>query len=292
MEGNLEHLTELSEDIKDSTDKLLEITSDSFWSQSNLINVGVSLLKGILIFVVGYLLIRYALKLINHILKKGGATKSAIYYIEIIFKFLGYFFVIVIAANTMGFQTNSLITLVASLGLSIALALRGSLTALASGIMIVLTRLIKAGDRVFIEGTEDLLVVEEIRLFNTIFKNRKNITVVLPNEKIMQNKVENLSKTEYVYTDVKIGIPLKDDIEKARQIIKTCLDNNDRVLKGHDYIIGVSGTSDSCIDILVSAPVVPEDYIIMQFELREVIMNKLKENGIMKPVLQREIRLL
>lgn len=285
-------LEQVNQNIESATETLEQITTPGFWTTFSIQEFAMNILTGAVILVIGYIIIQNILKVFRRILQRSGATRSGIYYIETIIKFLAYFVLITITANSLGFQTGSLVALVASFGLAIALALRGSLTDLASGIMIVITRPIKVGDRVYLEGIDDFLEVKEIKLFNTLLLNRKNMIIVVPNERIMQNKVENLSKNDYVYTDIIVGVAYKSDIDNVKSIITKTLDKHEKVLSDHKYIIGIENLNQSSIELLVSAPVMPKDYFIMQLKLREVIFEALKENNISIPFPQTEVRIL
>lgn len=255
-------------------------------------NIVFIILKTCAIILIGAFIIKYIIKFLKRVTQKVGFTQSSIYYLEIIAKFLLYFILITIAANSIGLNTGSLVALVASLGLAIALALRGSLTDLASGLMIVITNPIKIGDRVYLEGIEEYLQVVEIKLFNTYLINRRNTIVIVPNVRIMQQKVENLSKRPYVYTDVEISVAYNANINLVKTIIENTLDKQEYLLVNEKYIIGISKLNQSSIDLLISVPVRAHDYFVKQLVLREEIYKALREREIFIPFPQTEVRIL
>lgn len=275
------------------TQEILEqISEPSFWSRLNAYEILKMVITVVLIYAIGSLVIKLLSKIINRLLTRSGVSKSAVYYIDTIIKFMLYFVLITITANSVGIQTGSLVALVASLGLAIALALRGSLTDLASGIMIIITRTIIVGDRVFVEGYDDYLEVVSIRLFNTQLRSRKNIILTVPNEYIMQKRVENLKREEYVLADVEIGVDYHADTDRVKGIIRQVLEDNPKVLNNKPHILGIKNLADSEVVYLVSAPVMAVDYFIIQLELREEIFNALKANGISIPFPQREVKII
>ncbi len=288
----MNQINEITDNIETATDKLEQITSPNFWSKFDFSDFAMSILITAIILIVGYLIIRYVLKLVRHMLQKNEALKSGVNYIEAVLKFVLYFLLITIAANTLGIQTNSLVALVASLGLALSLALKDSLTNLASGIMIILNKPMQAGDKVYIEGIDDLMEVVDIRLFNTFFTTWRNVVISLPNDKIIRSKIVNLSKKEYIYTDIKIVLEFKTDLSKAKEIVRDCLNSNEKVLKTPDPVIGVINYNDNGIELLVSFPAFLNDSFSARRELMEAIFNALSENGINIPFTQREIRIL
>ncbi len=288
----MNQINEITDNIETAADKLEQITSPNFWSKFDFSDFAMSILITAIILVVGYLIIRYVLKLVRHMLQKNEALKSGVNYIEAVVKFVLYFLLITIAANTLGIQTNSLVALVASLGLALSLALKDSLTNLASGIMIILNKPMEIGDKVYIEGINDLLEVVDIRLFNTFFITWRNVVISLPNDKIIRSKIENLSKKEYIYTDIKIVLEFKTDLSKAKEIIRDCLNSNEKVLKTPEPVIGVINYNDNGMELLVSFPAFLNDSFSARRELLETIFNALNENGIYIPFNQSEVRIL
>lgn len=288
----MNQINEITDNIETAADKLEQITSPNFWSKFDFSDFAMSILITAIILVVGYLIIRYVLKLVRHMLQKNETLKSGVNYIEAVVKFVLYFLLITIAANTLGIQTNSLVALVASLGLALSLALKDSLTNLASGIMIILNKPMEIGDKVYIEGINDLLEVVDIRLFNTFFITWRNVVISLPNDKIIRSKIENLSKKEYIYTDIKIVLEFKTDLSKAKEIIRDCLNSNEKVLKTPEPVIGVINYNDNGMELLVSFPAFLNDSFSARRELLETIFNALNENGIYIPFNQSEVRIL
>lgn len=288
----MDQLNELTDNIETTADKLGEIASPTFWSRFDFEAFAMTAIKTAVILIVGYLIIRYILKLVRHMLQKNEALKSGAHYIEAAIKFISYFILISIAANSLGIDTGSLIALVASLGLALGLALKDSLTNLASGIMIVLNKPLQTGDKVYIEGIDDLLEVVDIRLFNTFFTTWRNVVISLPNDKIIQSKIVNLSKKEFIFTDIKIVLEFKTDLSKAKKIIRDCLHSNEKVLKTPEPVIGVSNYDDNGMELLISYPALAKNAFSARMELRESIYNALNENGIYIPFTQREIRIL
>lgn len=273
-----------SESLQNASEDLEMITSPRYWASINITNLITSLIVAGIIFAIGYVIINILLYMLKRILKGSGASSSGIYYIEKIAKFLLYFFLIVIIANTIGLQTNSLIAIVISIGVALALAMRDSLTDLASGIMVILTKPVAVGDRVYLDDIDAFLEVIEIRLFETRLRNRQNIIYIVPNSKLMSNNIENLSQEPFVKVDVRVGVSYDSDLKKVRRVITETLDKEDRILSDDaDYFIAVEKLAESSINFLISFPVRPEHYKSLEYKINEDIRIAFAENDIEIP---------
>lgn len=278
--------------VDEITRDIEKYSSTSFWQSLDLREVAFTLFVVAVIFIVGSILIRIISSIVSKFLRRAKVTTSGIYYIDKVLQFILYFILITIIANNLGIQTGSLVALIASLGFAVALALQGSLTDLASGIMIVLTKPIQVGEYVYLEGHDDLLHVEEIRLYSTVLRDRRNMSIIIANEMIMQKKVQNLSKQAYVYADVEVSVAYSSDIARTKELIRMALDKTEGVLREKDYLIGVNRLNESGVDLLVSAPCIDRDHAKIKLKMRENILNALCEGGIEIPFPQMDVRVI
>lgn len=279
------------EGIGEVADSIEDLVSPEYWAKISFIDLMTSIFKTAIVLVVGIYLIRFVIDFVKKALHTAGINLGGIRYVEMILKVALYVLLIIIAANTVGIATGSLVALVASVGVALVLALRGSLADLASGIMMVLTLPINVGERVFIEGIDDYLEVMEIKLLKTYLKNRQNMIIVLPNERIMKNKVVNVSRNGYAYTDVEVMVEHDTDPDLVRQIFLDTMFSELYVLNEYDPIIGVTELNENGIKYLVSAPVLPEDYVRIRWKLADSINRALKANGIRLARPQLEMRM-
>lgn len=286
-----DQISKANENIENAAEALEELASPSFWTKSHLIEIGTDFLKVILIFLVGFLIIKFLIHVVKKIMKKSGASTSGIYYIETILKFVLYLVLVTIAASNVGINAGSIVAFVASFGLAIALALKGSLTDLASGIMLILTRPVTVGDRIFIEGDDDFYLVEQIKLFDTYLRNGKNIIVIVPNEKMAQNKVKNLSQSEFVYADVEIGVAYGSDIDFVKRIIEETVRTQD-ILPDKDIIIALKNLNESSVDFYIGAPVLPENFMGIKGRIREELYKAFARHQIEIPFPQRDVHII
>lgn len=277
--------------IEEVADSIEELATPEYWAKINFFELVTAIFKTVLVLVVGIFLIRTFVNFIKKTLESAGINSGGIRYVEMIAKVVLYTLLFIIAANTVGIATGSLVALVASVGVAIVLAVRGSLADLASGIMMVLTLPMTVGDRVFLEGIDDYMEVLEIKLLKTYLKNRQNMVIVLPNERIMKNKVVNVTRNGYAYTDVEVTVDHEADPDRVRRVFIETLRSQPKVLKFHEPIIGVKELTENGIKYIVSAPVLPEDYLKMKWQLGDEINKALKAKGIRLARPQLEMRM-
>ncbi len=289
MENQIERA---NEHLGNAAEAIEELTSPSFWTKSHLMQIGENFLKVIIILLIGFIIIKGIIGLIKKIMQKSGANKSGIHYIEIILKFILYSVLITVAANKVGINTGSIIAFIASFGLALALALKGSLTDLASGIILLLTKPIMEGDQVFIEGDDDIYEVEQVKLFDTYLKNKKNIVVIIPNGKISQYKIKNLSQSDFVYTDIEVGVAYGSDIDLVKQIIVQTVREQENVLQDKPISVGVKKLNESSVEFFIAAPVSPIDFTVTKTKMREAIYKAFISNDIEIPFPQRKVHLI
>ena len=197
------------------------------------------------------------------------------------------FLVLLMSANTLGFDTSSFLAVVGAAGLAIGLALKGSLDNVASGFMVVALRQIRVGDYIEIAGKEGF--VHSIKVFNTTLRTRDYKTVIIPNSVFTSDSVTNYSTEGRLRAQLVFGISYEDDIAKAKGILYEVLRKNSRVLENPEPFVGVKTMNESSVDFDVHAWVRVEDYWAVRWELTEVAKVELEAAGITIPFPQRDV---
>ncbi|MDO5715859.1 MAG: mechanosensitive ion channel [Tissierellia bacterium] len=280
------------QEVEEQLQGLEKYTQLSTWKNIDWTSLGLRLLTGLIFFTIGYYLIKLIIRLIRSILERQGVTKGMIYFLTRTLRFILLFILITVIAGTLGIKTTSLVALIGSLGIAVGLALQGSLSDLASGIMLVTLHPIRVGDYVFLEGEDTLLQVHQIRLFNTYFIDKRNFILIHPNSRIIKNKIQNLSKKDFVKFDVEVDIAYSADLEKAKIAITKGLKSNPLILHDQGYLIAVKELKDSGIGLLVRASVRSKDYAIAKLKTTEDIKKLLDEYHIEIPFPQMEVKIL
>ena len=198
-------------------------------------------------------------------------------------------FVVIAALSQLGIHTTSFIAILGAAGLAIGLALQGSLSNFASGVLMIIFRPFKIGD--FIEAGGTAGIVEEMDIFATRIRTADNKTIYVPNGNIMSNNIVNYSAKETRRIDMVIGIGYDSDIKQAKAILEEIVANDERILTEPAVTIGVVELADSSVNIAFRPWVKTKDFGPVTFDLNEVIKLKYDEAGINIPYPQTDVHL-
>jgi small conductance mechanosensitive channel len=235
----------------------------------------------IAIFVIG----KFVAKLISSATKKILTHKKFDNTVTSFIASLIYGLVVMVAfiaaISHLGFNTTSLVAIVGAAGLAIGLALQGSLSNFASGILLISLKPFKAGDFVEISGTAG--IVEEVHVFSTQLRTGDNKTVIIPNGGITSGTITNYSAKPTRRIDLVIGVGYSADLKLTKQILKDVVSRHDLVLKEPAITIGVSELADSSVNFIVRPWVKTADYWPVHFDLLEAIKIALDDADIEIP---------
>jgi len=248
------------------------------------------LVTAIAIFIIG----RWVARLISNLLQKGLTKgnvdptlckfgKNLVYTILLVF-------VITAALGRLGVQTGSFIAIIGAAGLAVGLALGGTLSNFASGVLLIIFKPFTVED--FIEAGGAMGVVKEIQIFNTILNTPDNKKVIVPNAQVTGGNIVNYTVNGTRRVDLVIGVSYEDDLKKARQVLESVLQADTRILPDPAYTIAVSELGDSSVNFVVRPWVKGEDYWGVYFDLTEKIKVALEESGLSIPFPQRDIHMI
>jgi small conductance mechanosensitive channel len=198
-------------------------------------------------------------------------------------------FVIIAAINQVGIQTTSLIAVMGAAGLAIGLALQGSLSNFAAGVLIVVFRPYRVGDWVEAAGISGS--VEQVQILTTILKTGDNKQIIVPNSQIMGSIITNYSANATRRVDLTVGVSYDDDLDKVRATIQALVDADERILKDPACTIAVAALADSSVNFTVRPWVNTADYWGVMFDLTEAIKKRFDEEGISFPFPQQDVHL-
>jgi len=198
-------------------------------------------------------------------------------------------FIIIAALGQLGIQTTSFIAILGAAGLAVGLALQGSLSNFAAGVLMIIFRPFKQGD--FIEGAGVAGVVEEVHIFNTIMRTGDNKTIIIPNAGLMNGNIVNYSSKPTRRLDLVIGIGYDDDIKKAKNVLNELMQQESRILKDPAPTLGLLELADSSVNFAVRPWVNSADYWGVHFDLLESIKLRFDQEGISIPYPQQDIHL-
>lgn len=192
-------------------------------------------------------------------------------------------FVLIAVLARFGVQTASIIAVLGAAGLAIGLALQSTLQNIASGIMLLVLRPIRAGEFVSIVGKGDGTVYE-VGLFMTKFVQVDGVNFCLPNNLIWGNPIINYSRNSTRRMDIGVGVRYGDDLDRALNVLQELLDNHAKVLKDPAPMVFVSDYKDSTVVLNLRAWTAVEDFWDVRFELNRLALQTLNEAGMNHPV--------
>jgi small conductance mechanosensitive channel len=200
---------------------------------------------------------------------------------------IGLIVVFVAALDALGVPTTSLLAVLGAAGLAIGLALKDSLSNIASGVMLIVLRPFRAGDAVVIAGQEG--IVEQVRIFQTLLRTYQNHDVILPNSQITTAPIINYTARAQRRIDLPVGIGYDDDLAEARKVLLGLAAGNARVLKDPAADVLVTRLGESSIDLVLRAWCATPFYPEVRSELIEAIARGFSSAGISIPYPQRDL---
>lgn len=251
---------------------------------------GLSLLGAVVILVVGWMIANWSARKVRDRLSVSdrfddtlvpvmGQSVRIMVLVVTILAVLGQF----------GIQTTSIIAVLGAAGLAVGLALQGTLSNVASGMMLLILRPFKIGDVVDISGT--LGVVDEIGLFTTEMHSFDNLGIVMPNTQVWGSKIVNYTKFDIRRVDMEFGIGYGDDMDKAMKLIKEILDADERILTEPETLLAVATLGDSSVGIRVRPWTQTSEVWPVYYDLTKKVKESFDQNGISIPFPQRDVHL-
>jgi len=272
-----------------SLDGLLEFLKNNGIDSSTVVGFGKNLIIALLIFYVGRIAIGLAVRGLRKMLQKNDVDKTLETFVCNLVRMALLIVVIIAAIGALGIQTTSFIAIFGAAGLAVGLALQGSLSNFAAGVLIVLFRPYKVGD--FIEGAGISGVVEQVQILTTVLKTGDNKQVIVPNSQIMDSVITNYSANDTRRVDMVVGVSYDDDLDKVRSTIQELVAADERILDEPECTIAVSALADSSVNFVVRPWVKTADYWGVMFDLTEAIKKRFDKEGISFPFPQQDVHL-
>ncbi|QYJ83529.1 MULTISPECIES: mechanosensitive ion channel family protein [Shewanella] len=252
-----------------------------------ILTYGLQVVFAIIIFIIGKYLANVAKKLTTKLMNKRKIDKTVVSFVANMAWALVFVFTVIATLGQIGVQTASLVAVIGAAGLAVGLALQGSLSNFASGVLMVLFRPCRVGD--YIEAAGIAGTVDEITIFSTKLRTPDNKVIVAPNSSIMNGTITNYSAMETRRIDLVIGVSYDADLKQTKAVLKQVLDNNAYILKDPAYTVALTELADSSVNFVVRPWVKGSDYWPARFEILEQIKLALDENNIGIPYPQMDI---
>jgi small conductance mechanosensitive channel len=246
-----------------------------------ILNLGPRLLIGLVLVFLGLWLIRFLKRWLNHHLFQRDVNASIRpFLVDLIVTTLQIFLVIAFM-QIVGLQLTIFTALIGAVGVAAGLALSGTLQNFTSGILILLLKPFKAGDNISAQGNEG--TVEAIELFFTIMRTYDNRTIIVPNSKLSNEIIVNLSREDQRRIDVELKFSFGIDFNQVKTVIDKSVASVEALLKTPEHRVGVSSVDPDGYKVMVNAWAHAHGYIDTRLVLQQRLMEDLKAAGIKLP---------
>lgn len=253
------------------------------------INLGGRILFAIVCFFIGAQIIKFVRRVIQRGMERAKADIGVIQFVDSFIKASLYVVLVLMIAASFGVDAASIVALIGSAGVAIGLAIQGSLSNLAGGVLILMLKPFKVGDYIVASGQEG--EVSEIQIFYTKLVTPDNKQVILPNGSLANNSIVNVTTRKCRRVDIPVGISYRSDLKKAKEILTKMLQEDSAVIKEKDHLVFVDGLGDSSVNLVVRCWFKNEDYWEGKWRLTENIKVILDANQIEIPFPQMDVHL-
>jgi len=281
METQLEEITKTLDLGPDTLDQVM----------TNVTTYGMDVLGAVLILIIGWMFAGWVNKRIRAGLLRFKAVDEMLAgFFAALAKYAVLIFTVIAVLSQFGVETTSLIAVFGAAGLAVGLALQGTLSNIAAGVMMLLLRPFKVGDYITTGGNGG--TVKALGLFTTELATPDNVKIVIPNNQIWGGAITNYSAHDKRRMDLVYGVSYDDDINKAFSIIEKELKADKRVLADPVPQTMVSNLGESSVDITARIWVASSDYWAVKFDLTKLVKEKLEAGGCSIPFPQRTVHMI
>ena len=250
-------------------------------------NMGLRVVGALVLFAVGLRIAKWIAGLAERGLARADVEPTAVLFLRKV-AYVGLLVMLALAAlQVVGVPMTSMIAVLGAAGLAIGLALKDSLSNIASGVMLIVLRPFRAGDAVQIAGQEG--IVESVRIFQTVLRAYQNHDIYLPNSQITTAPIVNFTSRGERRIDIAVGVGYGDDIRRAREVLLGIAAGNPKVLAEPATDVLVSGLGESSVDLILRAWVKTPDFVPVRSELNEAIHRDFAQAGVSIPYPQRDL---
>ena len=292
---NLFAVAETTIDLKNPVEVKAELSKFGEWVEGLIPRVLDFIIEVALAFVfivIGMKLIGWVRKILRKSLEKNHADTGLVQFLDSLVKYGLYILLALTILQRFGVQTTSIVAAIGSVGVAIGLALQGSLSNFAGGVIILLIKPFKVGDYVIqgsLEGT-----VSEIQLFYTTLTTPDNRKIIIPNGQLADNSLINATAADTRRLDIKVGISYNSDVKLAKDLLLKLGENDSDTLKeeGKAPMAAVEELANSSVNMLLRVWTPTDKYWDVKFRLTEAVKFAFDEAGIEIPFNQLDVHLI
>lgn len=283
-----QEVTDATQEAVKQVNQLTQYIQDSI---PGLITFGLKVLAALVAFFIGRLVIRWIRKIVRRSFERSGADKGVEQFVDSLLKYGLYALLVFSLISSLGFDTTSVAAVLASGGVAIGLALQGSLSNFAGGVLILLLKPFVVGDYIIEDTNGKEGTVKEIQIFYTKLSTIDNKTIVIPNGMLTNNSITNATAKDERQLDLRVGISYDADIRQAKSVIENLLIKDECIIKNEQINVFVHELADNAVVLGIRAWVKNEEYWETRWRLLEEIKLLLDENGIEIPYPQMTVHM-
>ena len=252
---------------------------------------GVRVLLALIFFLIGIQIIKLVRRIVRRSLKKGNADVGVVQFLDSFIKVVLYVVLLFMIASGFGLDAASVIALLGSAGVAIGLAVQGSLSNFAGGVLILLLKPFRVDDYIKVDNEGHEGTVREIQLFYTKLTTPDNHVVIIPNGSLANSSIMNISTLGERKMDIPVTISYNADIRRAKEVLMNILNNDEAVMQEKDHRVFVQELADSGVKLIVRCWADNEKYWECRWRITEQIKYALDEAGITIPYPQMDVHI-
>ena len=256
-------------------------------NQALLLSYAVNIVAAIAIIVIGMIVARIISNAVNRVMRARHIDATVADFLSALVRYGVIAFTLIAALGRVGVQTASVIAVLGAAGLAIGLALQGSLSNLAAGVLLVTFRPFRSGEYVDLGGVAGTVL--QVQIFSTTLRSADGRMVVIPNGKIIANNIINFSREPVRRNEFIIGVAYDSDIEKVKQLLTNIIESDDRILKDREMTVRLNELGASSINFVVRVWSNSSDLQSVYWDVLERIKRDFDANGISFPYPQMDV---
>ena len=251
------------------------------------VDAALHMIIALILFAIGKKLVKLLLKLLRASFDKSSMEEGVAHFLLSSIKFALYAVLILILCQFLGFATSSIIALLGSAGLAVGLALQGSLANFAGGVLILMMKPFVVGDYIVVGDLEGTVI--GIDIVYTKLQMVDNKTVVLPNGKLADSNIINVTNQDKRRIDLEIGVSYDADLQQVRHVLQEIIKDQEEILAGEPVDVVVGALNSSSVDMAVHVWVKKENYWPVRWRMLEQIKLRFDQEGIEIPFNQLDV---
>ncbi len=255
------------------------------------LHLGVRVLLAVLCFVLGVQLIKLIRRLVKKSMQRANAEVGAVQFVDSFIKAALYVLLVLMLASSFGVDAASIVAVLGSAGVAIGLAIQGSLSNLAGGVLILLLKPFRVGDYILESSGGREGTVTEIQIFYTRLLTPDNKAVILPNGNLANNSIVNMTQQPHRRLDLRVSVSYDADLKLAKETLSGVLEEDPAVLPDMDRLVFVDELGDSAVILGVRCWFKQADFWTGKWRVTENCKLALDQAGIQIPYNQLDVHL-